>query len=116
MFNNMGRTLGIICTINSLGERLEERFKGTTSYENITVANPANEDFAWDRTHYLVHLSEVKAKQMRQLYEKNPDAKVIAFSGKLRNRNFYAARYPNVKVYDTAVGAWEACEAESPRV
>ncbi len=111
----MGNTLGIICTINELGNRLESKFREKTSFLGITLANPADANFVWDHTHYLVHLSEVKSKQMRQLYVKNPGAKVIAFSGKLRNRNFYAARYPNVTVYDTAVGAWEACEAEAPK-
>jgi hypothetical protein len=117
----MGKTLGIICTINPLGERLRERFQGkdtvegTADYSEITVANPKDVNFTWDRQVYLVHLSEIKSRQMRQLYAKNPDAKVIAFSGKLRNRNFYGAKYPNVEIHDTAVSAWEACEREAPR-
>jgi len=112
----MGKKLSIICTINPLGERLQERFAESTSYDRINVANPSDENFQWNDEVYLVHLSEVKSSQMRKLYEVNPFAKVIAFSGKLRNRNFYAAKYPNVEVHDTAVGAWEACEGLALKV
>jgi hypothetical protein len=109
----MVKTLGIVCTINELGNRLEDRFKETTSYEGITLANPADEKFAWDRTHYLVHLSEIKPEQLTKLCTENPSSKVYAFSGMIKQREACKA-YPNTKIYDTAVGAWEACEKEAP--
>lgn len=116
----MGKTLGIICTINPFGEKVKERLNGTdtheatANYDNIIVANPRDEGYSPDMTHYLVHLSEIKLSEMKRLCS-DPSKTVIAFSGRANRRNLFKTKYPHIQVYDNGAEAWEACEREAPR-
>lgn len=111
LFDSMRKTLGIVCAEAGLGEVLKIRFGDRTTFDNIVVANPGQSDFSYDCTHYLVHLGE-KDLDINALRHGAPSAKMIVFSGKTSVRES-CKEYATI--YDSAMGAWRACEREAPR-
>lgn len=110
----MAKTLGIVCTINPLGESLKKSFLKSTTYRSIIVANPNQDDkFSYGLNHYLVHLGDMKEAQMTAMLDylssRNPQPVIDVFSGTITQREA-CKRYDNVTVHDTAPGAWQACE------